>query len=356
VLHLSEPEAALRIRVARVSRKHPVVLTILRDGRIHLSGIALLAPLLTRANRDSLLRRATHKSKRQIEEMVAELVPRPDIEAAMRRLPVRRHEAAGPATVSPRVGAPGTPAGRGAPEARTEVAAEQRPDAARPVTRWHEEAYGHERRPGPVAPTDAGPDLQDRSESILRARPAHPVTVEPLAPGRYSVRFTASAQLREKLERLQVLMRHSVPDGDLAAIIDVAVTKELERLEARRFAKTQAPRKDLVQTDTTPKSRHIPAAVRRTVERRDGGRCTYRDRHGRRCTGRHDLEFHHLRPFGQGGSHSPDNLALVCPAHNALMAEQDYGKLKMERLRRSANARKSGPRADALEPKLPRGP
>ena len=50
VLHLSEPEAALRIRVARASRRHPAVLTMLRDGRIHLSGIALLAPLLTLAS------------------------------------------------------------------------------------------------------------------------------------------------------------------------------------------------------------------------------------------------------------------------------------------------------------------
>jgi hypothetical protein len=53
--------------------------------------------------------------------------------------------------------------------------------------------------------------------------------VEPLAPGRYSVRFTASADLRDKLERLQALMRHSVPDGDLAKIIEVAVTRKLER-------------------------------------------------------------------------------------------------------------------------------
>ena len=33
-------------------------------------------------------------------------------------------------------------------------------------------------------------------------------------------------------------MRPSVPDEDLAAIIEAAVTEKLERLEARRFAKT----------------------------------------------------------------------------------------------------------------------
>jgi hypothetical protein len=87
--------------------------------------------------------------------------------------------------------------------------------------------------------------------------------MEPLAPSRYQVRFTAGAELREKLERLQALMRSSVPDGDLARIIDIAVTEKLERVEAKRFAKTTAPRKALAETDTTPTTRHIPAPVRR---------------------------------------------------------------------------------------------
>ena len=36
-------------------------------------------------------------------------------------------------------------------------------------------------------------------------------------------------------------MRSSVPDGDLAAIIEEAVTEKLERLEAKRFAKSKSP-------------------------------------------------------------------------------------------------------------------
>ena len=132
------------------------------------------------------------------------------------------------------------------------------------------------------------------------AAPVRPPVVEPLAPTRYQVRFTASAELREKLERLQALMRFSVPDGDLARIIDIAVTEKLQRVEAKRFAKTKAPRRGLAQTDTTPSSRHIPAAVRRLVHERDGGRCGYRDKYGRRCDKLHDLEFHHK----DGGDHA----------------------------------------------------
>ena len=51
VLHLSEWEAYLRIAVARASREHPNLLAMLEDGRLHLSGIAKIAPLLTEANR-----------------------------------------------------------------------------------------------------------------------------------------------------------------------------------------------------------------------------------------------------------------------------------------------------------------
>jgi hypothetical protein len=87
VLHLSEAESYFRIAVARAARKHPVLLTMLGDGRLHLSGIALLASHLTDENRESVLARATHKSKRQIEELAAELSPKPDVPAVIRKLP-----------------------------------------------------------------------------------------------------------------------------------------------------------------------------------------------------------------------------------------------------------------------------
>jgi len=163
--------------------------------------------------------------------------------------------------------------------------------------------------------------------------PVRPAVLEPLAPGRYKVQFTVSAGLREKLERLQALMRASVPDGDLASIIEAAVTEKIERIEARRFAQVKAPRKELAETDTSPSSRHIPAAVRRAVHRRDGGRCRFVDERGRRCPERRRLEFHHLVPFGYGGDHSPGNVQLTCPGHNQFLAERDYGEEVMARHR-----------------------
>jgi hypothetical protein len=90
VLHLSEAEAYLRIWASRASRKHPMLLVMLADGRLHLTAIARLAPHLTRENRDQLLARATYRSKRQILELVAEIAPRPDVPAIVRKLPEKR--------------------------------------------------------------------------------------------------------------------------------------------------------------------------------------------------------------------------------------------------------------------------
>ena len=132
-----------------------------------------------------------------------------------------------------------------------------------------------------------GPASASSTPQVLRPLP--PPVVQPLAPGRYKVQFTASAGLAEKLERLQALMRSQVPDGDLGAIIEAAVSEKLARLEARRFATTSRPRKDLSKTDTSPASRHIPAAVRRAVRERDGNRCRFVDAAGRRCPQRDRL-------------------------------------------------------------------
>ena len=298
-LHLSEAEAYLRIAAARASREHPVLLTMLSSGRVHLTAIAKLAPHLTPENRDRLLERAAHRTKRQVEELVAELAPRPDVPALVRKLPEGRPlPPATPATLDP---CPGLLLGSG-----TSIEGELRPDAVE--------------RPRP------------------RPLPAHgvpPATVEPLAPARYKVQFTASAELRDKLDRLRALMRPAVPDGDLAAIIEAAVTEKLERLEARRFARTKAPRNGPSATQVPPSSRHVPAAVRRAVYERDGGRCRYVNERGRRCTAREGLEFHHRHPFAFGGHHSPDGMALLCRTHNGLLAEIDFGREAVAKHRRS---------------------
>jgi hypothetical protein len=265
-------------------------------------------PLLTANNCTALLERASHLTTRQVEHLLAELAPRPDVPSVIRKLPQKRQ---GPSLVA--VQAPPLPSAAEPFPGRVEA------QNADPTP--HELVARRVSTP-PAATPQVVPTL---------AAPARTALVEPLAPARFKVQFTASAELRDKLERLTALLRTEVPDGDLAAVIDRAVTEKLERLEARRFGKTLAPRKRLLETDTDSASRHIPAAVRRAVRERDGERCRFVDEQGRRCSERYRLGFHHRRPFAMGGDHRPDNIGLLCPQHNRLLAEHDYGRATVRR-------------------------
>jgi hypothetical protein len=164
--------------------------------------------------------------------------------------------------------------------------------------------------------------------------------VEPLAPARYKFQFTAGEEVRDDLERLRALLRSEIPDGDVAAIVGKAIRELRQRLEARRFGQSNATRTH--GGPSVASTRHIPAAVRRAVYRREGGRCTFVDPRGIRCPERHRLEYHHRHPYGMGGGHDPGNIGLMCPAHNRYLAEVDYGAKLVSRRIASSQASRSG--------------
>jgi len=336
VLHLSEHEAYLRITCARASRRFPMLLDMLGDGRLHLSAIAKLAPHLSEDNAEALLARAVHKTKREIEELLAEVAPRPDVTACMRKLPQTQR------SPSDRLGPERVPGATAPASARSSTSTSSATvDAAASAERFtHSDPTAFEQTgpevveaPAARAASTGTPEAPRAVvESTARARPV----IEPTAPARYRVQFTASAELRDKLERAQALLRHKDPDADLGDVIDEAVTLLLGKLEAKRFGKTQSPRRTLADTDTSASSRHVPAAVKRVVFERDQGQCAYVDEAtGRRCSctdpGR--LEYHHRTPFARGCDHDPDRIELRCRAHNMHQAELDFGPETMSRYR-----------------------
>ena len=83
VLHLAEEVAFKRIRAARAARRFPVIFDAIADGRLHVSGVVMLAPHLTDDNIENVLAAATHRSKAEIELIVARLAPRPDLPDAL---------------------------------------------------------------------------------------------------------------------------------------------------------------------------------------------------------------------------------------------------------------------------------
>jgi hypothetical protein len=45
------------------------------------------------------------------------------------------------------------------------------------------------------------------------------------------------------------------------------------------------------------------------------------------------IEYHHELPYALGGPTTIDNIRLLCHAHNALAAEDDFGRELIERKR-----------------------
>src|SRR6478735_8941800 len=89
VLHLSNSEAFHRITAARIGRKFPIVFRLIEQRKLHLTAICLLRDYLTSENHHELLAQVCHKTKLQIEELLARRFPRPDVESRVRKLPAR---------------------------------------------------------------------------------------------------------------------------------------------------------------------------------------------------------------------------------------------------------------------------
>src|SRR5262249_54755179 len=157
--------------------------------------------------------------------------------------------------------------------------------------------------------------------------------MEPLSPERYALQTTVGKNTYDKLRRIQELLSHRIPPGDLESVLDYMVNTTLRHLERRKFGATSHPRSSQP-SSTNP--RQSPAAVRRAVEERDQGQCTFLSETGRRCSSRGRLEFDHIVPVARGGQATVDNLRLRCRTHNQYAAECEFGSEFMKNKRELA--------------------
>jgi hypothetical protein len=349
VLGFSEGSACQRLRAARAARHFPVILEMVADGRLHLSGAALLARYLTGANAKELLDAAAHRSKRAIERLIAERFPQADVQDSVRRLgapsgfsapdpgrvefaaasdggtvedltsPVPgRVEFAATCGVGMTEGASGSPV-----PGRVELATACDPAAAGSTSPV----------PGPVAPTP---------------EPAPHPRVALIAPERYAVQFTMDESMHAELIRAQNLLGPRVPAGQVAEVFRLALKALVTRLEKRKCAATDKPRAPRP-SYRSPDPRYTPADVLRTVWVRDQDQCTYVSKTGHRCEERSGLEIDHLDPPRPGVTPTADMLRLRCRAHNQYAAELRYGDGFMHEIRERAKraSRERRARAEA---------
>jgi 5-methylcytosine-specific restriction endonuclease McrA len=163
--------------------------------------------------------------------------------------------------------------------------------------------------------------------------------VAPLAEDTFKFQFTASRACHDKFREAQGLLRHRVPNGDLGTIFEKALDLLIDQVKKERFATGRKARQAPTEEGDASPSRHIPDAIKREVFERDGGRCTFTDEGGRRCTETGTLEFDHWDGFARTRHHRADRIRLLCRAHNQHAAEQMYGRAFMERARASVDRR-----------------
>jgi hypothetical protein len=267
--------------VIRAVRSFPQLLDAIAEGRLHLTGVNLLAPHLTSENATDLVTAATHRTCADIRKLLAER------------------------------------------ERRTQ-----------PTDDLLEQV---------VANTRCEPDLNQVGDacveavepSALAASPAPPAQDAPPAPRKRRLTIELTDEEWATLEYAMSLDSHVVKPRDWSALVVRALGSHVDAGEKRRFAPSSRSRGN----NREAVGRHVSLRVRREVWQRDGGCCTFTSDTGRRCESRDRLEFDHVEMVARGGFGTAANLRLRCRAHNQFEAERALGQGFMEAKRAQAKVR-----------------
>ncbi len=194
-LHMSEETAFRRIRVARTARRFPAIFHAIADGRLNLTSVLLLTPHLSVETVDGLLAAATHRTKAQIELLLAERFPKPDLPTLVRAIAV-------PAAKDALAVRPVVPSiSPNAPACMEPLALE------------------------PVVPS-VEPNMTVRAEPLPMPPAMPPATrprLTPSSPGRFALQLTMGQVTHDLLREARELLGHAVPAGDVEAVLQRAL-------------------------------------------------------------------------------------------------------------------------------------
>lgn len=300
-LHMSESEACVRIAAARLGRRFPRVVELVAEGAVHLTAIKLLGPHLTEDNHLEVLERARGRTAREVERLVAELAPKPDVPSRMRKLPARASahatqlattaqstmttasSALSTRAADPSVSSDSTCAvdpsvkseltvstASGGIAADSPVLPNASPQQALSsasvplMAATAQPADGASRGAIAVsvaqlegsAPNSRTADAR-RADFQLEPAPRRVSSITPRSPGRYLVEFTVGEAMHSTLEQLKALLRHQIPNQDLATILERAADLLLAQTLKTRFAQPSRPR------DPKPRNGDLRAATAR---------------------------------------------------------------------------------------------
>ena len=300
-LGLSNGAAAYRRAAVELVQRFPQVLEHLRTGELCITTVFELSKVVTDENASEVIPRFFGASKRDAQDVVAELAPEP--------APQR--------TVVTLVQAPAVaPADRSTSSGRLADHAHANFDL--PAQEG--------RASGAVAPASSRTVVEPKTAELSR------------------VHVTVSRQLLEKLAAAKDALSHSHPNASDADVIEVGLELVIRRHWKRRGIgakpRKPAPKAAAPAAPPTKRSRHVPAAVWRAVWERDQGCCAWPLEGGGVCGSTDRVEFDHVDGFALGGETSVERGRLLCRPHQLEHARRLYGDRVMDRYARNPGARR----------------
>jgi hypothetical protein len=294
-LHLSKAAAHYRKVAAELIQQVPAVADALREGRLCFTTVVQVAKVATPENCATVLPLFFGLSRRDAMEVVAALQPHP--------APPMRTVVTIP-----------TPAPRQLAARREDATASSLPlgsgeDARRDFT-----------------PSGSPVELAISETRMATPRPPRSTDVVPLDAEARRFHVTVSKRFLAKLAAATDALAHSHPGASEEEVLEAGLDLLLAR-DAKRHGLVDRPQK----ARRPAKPDHIPAAVKRAVYVRDGGKCQYRLASGEVCGGTRRLQYDHVTPRALGGPSTVDNVRLVCASHNRLAARLALGDEVMDR-------------------------
>ena len=321
-LRYSNGAASRRYKALKCARRFPVVIEWLRAERVTLCSLEAIAPLLDELDDEqALLDRIEGKSQAEVQRIVAQARPVSE-----------RREVVKTEFVQKKVVAPTELFATQDEDGATAAASPLPSLASSPPHGEPSSAPPSPARPSPVSP----PPPEERVRVTLSLTPEEFEWVERArmlasrrpgrAPSVHEIVVEAARFYVEKKAPKVRASKASKSDAETSDASTAELSSETVGGLAAGPAAHLAPDSPDGQTPQTPKNRHIPVAIRDDVHLRDGEQCTFVGSNGRRCQARFHLNVDHVAPFAFGGSHAPENLRLLCGAHNRQRADRTFGE------------------------------
>ena len=297
--HYSEGAAYRRIQAARLSFRFPEIMGLLKEGKINLMNLSLVAPHLNQNNKEKIFSNIFHKSTREAESVISSyLGKRKVIKDKIRILP----------SFAPKI--------------------------AQNFTFSAESNEKKEKEKGNLSPKE--PEGSLTIPLVLSTGSG----TEAKEQRRVKIEFEASEILAEKIQRAKELLRHKYPQGKIEDILDEALELLLNKKDPqRKIQKKELAKEEVSQkesqtslkmssslSDAETRTRYVPEKIKQDIYKRDEGQCSYVSPNGNPCGERNFLELDHIRPWSLGGESSEENLRLLCRTHNQWRSEKTFGK------------------------------